>query len=106
MSAGRRDSSPSTPAAWRRRLRPAEARPTGREGRSHRARRPRLRPLPVAMSQTRVPLLRVENVSKTYGEEESAYRALEDITIEIGEGELLCLLGPSERKSTRLNSSH
>ena len=49
-------------------------------------------------------MLKVERVTKIYGEQEASYLALEDIAIDIADGEFLCLLGPSGcGKTTLLN---
>ena len=46
----------------------------------------------------------IENITKTYGEGRSAVHALRGATLEIGEGEIVVLLGPSgSGKSTLLN---
>lgn len=50
------------------------------------------------------PLFAVRGVSKTYGEGETAVRALIDVDLDIERGELIVLLGPSgSGKSTLLN---
>lgn len=57
-----------------------------------------LRRLPTA------PAIKVEGVSKTYGDGKSSILALEDFTLEVARGEFVCLLGASGcGKSTLLN---
>ena len=44
----------------------------------------------------------LEQVTKHYG----GIPVVNDVSLEIGDGEFFVLLGPRDRKSTRLNSSH
>lgn len=48
------------------------------------------------------PKLRVEGASKVYAGKSGAVRALEDISLEVGEGELITILGPSGCGKTTL----
>ncbi|MCA6234304.1 MAG: ABC transporter ATP-binding protein, partial [Phenylobacterium sp.] len=50
------------------------------------------------------PILRTQSLSRTYGDGPAAVHALRAIDLEVGEGELIVLLGPSgSGKSTLLN---
>jgi NitT/TauT family transport system ATP-binding protein len=49
-------------------------------------------------------MLSVERISKVFGEPEASYSALKDVSIEVAQGEFVCLLGPSGcGKTTLLN---
>src|SRR5262245_27245679 len=46
----------------------------------------------------------IQNVSKRFGENANAVAALQDISLDVAQGEFVCLLGPSGcGKSTLLN---
>ena len=47
-------------------------------------------------------MLRVSHLSKTYGEGKNAFRALADITVEIGRNEFFTIVGPSGAGKTTL----
>ena len=56
------------------------------------------------MAQDPLPVFRLANLRKTYGEGEAAVHALRGVELTIEEGELIVLLGPSgSGKSTLLN---
>ncbi|GAB5469138.1 MAG: ABC transporter ATP-binding protein [Rhodospirillales bacterium] len=46
-------------------------------------------------SAEREPFIRLENVKKVYGAGAAAYTALSDVTLTVGEGELISIVGPS-----------
>ena len=49
-------------------------------------------------------ILRIENVTKTYGEKETAVHALDRVSFSVEEGELVAVTGPSgSGKSTLLH---
>jgi putative ABC transport system ATP-binding protein len=59
---------------------------------------------PVARTATRVPLLSLRGVTKIYGEDQSAVRALDGVDLDIEEGEFVAITGASgSGKSTALS---
>ena len=48
-------------------------------------------------------MIELQDVHKTY---DTGTKALNGISMKIDDGEFVFLVGPSDRKSTRLNSSH
>ena len=51
-------------------------------------------------------LVEFQNVKKTYHMGEVEIHAVDGVDFEINEGEFVVIVGPRDRKSTRLNSSH
>ena len=50
------------------------------------------------------PLIRLSNITKTYGQGEVAYQALKGISLDVAAGEFLAIMGPSgSGKSTAMN---
>lgn len=61
-------------------------------------------PAPEAQPPVRDPIIRIENVHKSYLMGKEAVPALRGVSIEIGRGEMVCLMGPSgSGKTTLLN---
>jgi len=57
-----------------------------------------------APAADRMPLLRLRNVTKVYGEGSTAFQALKGVTLDIHAGEFLAIMGPSgSGKSTAMN---
>ena len=52
------------------------------------------------------PIIHTVNLRKVYAVGKERVIALNDVSISIENGEFCCIVGQSDRKSTRLNSSH
>ena len=51
-------------------------------------------------------LLQLDRIGRTYDMGPQVVHALRDVSMTVETGEFVAILGPSDRKSTRLNSSH
>ncbi len=63
-----------------------------------------MQPEPVQRMSSHQPIIRVEDLTKTYGSGETAVRALDALSVEVQTGEFVAVMGPSGcGKSTLLN---
>ena len=51
-------------------------------------------------------ILQTIDLKKYYGTEPNITRALDGVNFSVNDGEFVAVVGTSDRKSTRLNSSH
>src|SRR3712207_7922853 len=60
----------------------------------------------VATPLTTTVAARASGVTRAYGAGDAEVLALDDVSVAIEAGKFTAIMGPSDRKSTRLNSSH
>src|SRR5438309_268385 len=59
---------------------------------------------PRAQAGIRLPMIHIEDLTKTYGEDDSAVHALAGVTLDIEDGEFIAIIGASgSGKSTMMN---